>query len=64
MVCTNLQIAAWFILGMFLAALNAKALGVSVVYAIALMALYPDCDGMQMVVLLYIPAYLLAAFRD
>lgn len=55
---------AYFALIMFTAALQPKALGLSIVTAIGLMALYPDADRATMLTLLYVPAYLLAGFRD
>jgi len=56
--------AAYFAAAMFGAAMNAKALGVSVCMCVGLAAVYPDADKAGFLFILYIPAYLLATFRD
>jgi hypothetical protein len=55
---------AYFALAMFSAALNSKALGVSLCFALSLVALYPDSDKAGLTAILFLPAYLLASFRD
>lgn len=56
--------SAYFTVGMFAAALNAKALGVCIVYALSLVAMYPDVEKATFATLFLIPAVLVANFRD
>jgi len=56
--------AGWFAVGMFVGALNSKALSVVVAYSIGLLAVYPDHEKASILCALFIPAVLLAAFRD
>jgi hypothetical protein len=55
---------AYFTLAMFAAALQPKALGMCICFAIGLLALYPQTDQAAMLTLLFLPAYLLASFRS
>jgi len=55
---------ALFVLAMFGAALQSKALGVSICFALGLVGVYPSVEGATMLFILYLPAYLLASFRD
>ncbi len=54
----------WFVLAMFGAAVNAKALGLSVVFAGALVYAGLDETATEFLAFFYVPAYLLASFRD
>lgn len=49
---------------MFGAALNSKALGASIVAAIALLGCTPNSDMATGILLMYVPAVLLSNFRD
>ena len=49
---------------MFTAAINPKALGASIVAAVGIIGLYPDKTAASLLTILYIPAVLLAVFRD
>jgi hypothetical protein len=49
---------------MFGAALNAKALGASIVAAIALLGVYPNEAMASGILLMYVAALVVAAFRD
>jgi hypothetical protein len=49
---------------MFMAALNSKALGASIVAAIAIFASSGDTTLAAFIFVLYLPAYILASFRD
>jgi hypothetical protein len=55
---------AYFVGIMFGAASNAKTLGVSIVAAIALLAVYPSADFGGFIMLFYIPFVLYASFRS
>lgn len=55
---------AHFVLAMFVAGLNSKTLGINIVYALALLTFYPDNTALAMLDIFYIPAVLLASFRD
>lgn len=55
---------AYFVLVLFAAAFNSKALGLSIVTAISLMAFYPNPDYGNFVVLFFVPAYIVASFRE
>lgn len=57
-------IAGYFIVIMFVSALNAKALGASIVAALGILAVYPDEETSTVIFLLYAVAVVLAAFRD
>ena len=59
-----LWFAGYFALLMFSAALNARALGASIVAALCLVALYPNYVAAGLVTVLFIPAYVLATFRE
>ena len=56
--------AAYFTLAMFTSALNAKALGATIAFCIGLLCLYPEADKAALLILFYIPAVVLANFRD
>jgi hypothetical protein len=60
----NLLYAAYFAVGMFVAGLNAKALGVSILYGLGMVAIYPNGEAGAMLFVLYIPAVILASFRE
>jgi len=60
---TNI-IFAYFVVIMYVAAMNSKALGVSIVAAVAMMAGVPDTTICTFLFLLYVPAFVLASFRD
>jgi len=55
---------AYFVLAMFMAAFNSKALGVSIVGAVALGSFYPNWVMGGFVVIFLLPAYLIAGFRS
>lgn len=55
---------AFFVLAMFAAALQPKALGMCIVFAIGLLAVYPIGENAAMLTLLFLPAYVLASFRS
>ena len=55
---------AYFVLAMFCAALQARALGLCVVFSVGLLALYPDNATAGLLTVFFLPAYLLASFRD
>ena len=57
-------IFAYFAVVMFGAALNAKALGASILCGLGLLAAGVDETKATFMFLLWVPAYLLAAFRD
>lgn len=56
--------AGLFAVGMYVGALNSKALGATIAYSIGLLAVYPSTEKGLVLMFLYIPAVLLAAFRD
>jgi len=53
-----------FALAMFGAALQSKALGVCIVFGLGLIAVYPSEDAAGLLAILFLPAYLVASFRD
>jgi len=55
---------AYFVLAMFGAALQPKAMGLSVVFALGLVCVYPDKDLAALLAIVYLPSFLLASFRD
>jgi hypothetical protein len=55
---------AYFVLVLFGAAVNSKFLGVSIVAALSLVAFYPNWSMGGFVVLFYLPALLVAGFRN
>jgi hypothetical protein len=55
---------AYFVLAMFAAALQPKALGLCIVFAIGLFAFYPVQDQAIFLTLFFVPAYLISSFRD
>jgi hypothetical protein len=55
---------AFFVLAMFGSALNPKTLGMSICFSIGLLAVMPDTDKAGLLTIFYLPAYLLASFRD
>lgn len=57
-------IFAYFAVVMFMAALNSKALGAAILCGLGLVAAGVDETKATFVFLLFIPAYVLAAFRD
>lgn len=63
-VCDPTVFPVLFAVGMFVAALNAKALGVTIAFCLGLLAVYPDCSNVGIIVGLYIPAVVLASFRE
>jgi hypothetical protein len=56
--------AGWFTLAMFGAALQPKALGLSIVFAVGLAALYPNSDQAGLLTVFYLAAYILAGVRE
>jgi hypothetical protein len=56
--------AGYFVVAMYAGALVAKALGAVVVFALALTMVYPDANKATFLFLLFVPAVVLAAFRD
>jgi len=60
----SLWFPAYFALAMFLGALQPKALGLVIVFALGLVALYPYEEPAGLLTILLVPAYLLASFRD
>ena len=60
----SLWFPAYFALAMFTGAMQPKALALSICFAIGLSALYPDTDSAGMLTILYLPAFVLASFRD
>lgn len=56
--------AAYFVVAMFVAAFNAKALGASVVFALAVTWVYPDAYVAGGLFIMYLAAAAAAAFRD
>lgn len=61
---SHLWFAAMYIMVMYIAAGNSKALGVSIVTAIGISSSYPDAEKAAFIVLMYVPAVLYASFRD
>ena len=55
---------AYFALAMFCAALNPKALGACIVFALGLVCVHPAEDPALLLSVLFLPAFLLASFRD
>ena len=55
---------AYIVLAMFIAAMNARALGAMISFSIGLLMVYPDADKANFLVLFIIPVVLLANFRD
>jgi hypothetical protein len=55
---------AYFVLALFMAALNPKALGTVIVFGLGLVCFYPDTTKAGFLALFCLPAYLLASFRD
>lgn len=55
---------AYFTLAMFCSALNPKALGLCITFALGLVALFPDDAAAGFLTLFFLPAYVLASFRD
>lgn len=56
--------AGLFVTSMFVAALNSKALGASIAFCLGLATVYPASGTAMLLVVFYIPAVLLANFRD
>lgn len=56
--------SAYFVVAMFAAALNAKALGATIAFCLGLVVVYPDADKAALLILFYIPAVVVANFRD
>ena len=61
---TDYIFPAYFVMLLFMAALQPKALGTSIVAAVALGTFYPNWDYGGFVMLFYVAAYLLATFRS
>ena len=59
-----LWFAGFFVVAMFASAVNPKALGATIAFCLGLVALYPDYVTAGLLTVLYIPAVLLASFRD
>ena len=57
-------IVGYIIAIMFMAAMGAKSLGASIVASVGILMVYPNEDYATAIFLLYVPAYLLAQFRD
>jgi len=55
---------AQFVVAMFVAGLNSKALGVTIAYSVGLLTIYPDLSKAALITIMYIPAVLLATFRE
>lgn len=56
--------AGFFTLALFLGAISERFRTVSVIYAVALLALYPNTDQVTFVTLFLLPALLVAGFRE
>jgi hypothetical protein len=54
----------WLILAMFGAAVNSKALGLSIVFAISLLYAGVTASTVEFLSFFYVPAYILSSFRD
>jgi len=55
---------AHFVMLMLVSGYNSKTLGVCVVYALALNNFYPDSGSLVMMDLFFLPAVVIASFRD
>jgi len=55
---------AYFALAMFAGALQSKALAVCICFCLGLVAVYPNQDLAGLLTVLFLPAYLVASFRD
>jgi hypothetical protein len=55
---------AYFVVGMFIAALNAKSLGAMILYGLGLLTVYPDVDKANFLLFFVLAVTILAAFRD
>jgi hypothetical protein len=55
---------AWLVVAMITSAINAKTLGLNVVFALAMMMFGSSTDAVSLLTLFYVPAVLLASFRD
>lgn len=54
----------FFIVAMFLAAINSKALGLCIVFSLGLVCLYPNVIYASLLTAFLIPFYIVATFRD
>ena len=55
---------AFFVLAMFAGAIQPKALGTVIAFCMGLATLYPSQEAAGLLTLLFVPAYILASFRD
>lgn len=55
---------AYFVLAMFAAAFQPKALGMCIVFSVGLLAVYPLEEPATFLTLFFVPVYIIASFRD
>lgn len=55
---------ACVVLAMFTSALNAKTLGVNIAFCMGLATFYPFEEPVAFMLILYVPAILVASFRE
>ncbi len=55
---------AYMVVGMFIAALNAKALGAMILYGLGLQMVYPDVEKANFLLFFVIAVTIVATFRD
>lgn len=54
----------YFVMAIFIAAMNAKALGAMIVYAIGLLAVFPDAEKAHFLSFFVVSAVIMASFRN
>lgn len=57
-------IPGYFVLAIFIAAMNAKALGAMIVYAIGLLTVFPDAEKAHFLSFFLVAAVIMASFRN
>ena len=55
---------AYYVAAMFIAAMVPKALGATIAFALGLLCVYPSVEQAGLLVVMYVPSVLIAAFRD
>lgn len=55
---------AFYVLAMFTAAIQPKALGLCIVFTVAMSAVYPNVEQASLLTLMFVPALVIASFRE
>lgn len=61
---TEFIFPAYMVVGMFIAALNSKALGAMILFGLGLQMVYPDVEKASFLMFFVIASTILANFRD